>query len=77
MRPHTVGQRVCSVQALYRRQNLGAGAIHLPQAFEKSQDSKKTTTPNGVVVFLEHRNTIDATDFGESNMLFTENNLII
>ena len=51
--PHTVGRRFCAVQAFCRRQNLGAGAIHLPRAFEISQDSIKITTPNGVVIFME------------------------
>ena len=58
--PRTAGRRFCAVQAFCRRQNLGAGAIHLPRAFEISQDSIKITTPNGVVIFMEHRNTIDA-----------------
>ena len=40
------------VQAFCRRQNLGVGAIHLPRAFEISQDSIKITTPNGVVIFM-------------------------
>ena len=30
-----MGRRVSAVQAFCSRQNLGAGAIHLPQAFEK------------------------------------------
>ncbi len=49
----TAGRRFCAVQAFCRRQNLGAGAIHLPRAFEISQDSIKITTPNGVVIFME------------------------
>ena len=51
--PHTVGWRFCAVQAFCRRQNLGAGAIHLPRAFKRSQDSIKITTPDGVVIFME------------------------
>ena len=50
--PHTVGWRFCAVQAFCRRQNLGAGAIHLPRAFKRSQDSIKITTPDGVVIFM-------------------------
>ncbi len=51
--PRTAGRRFCAVQAFCRRQNLGAGAIHLPRAFEISQDSIKITTPDGVVIFME------------------------
>lgn len=36
----------------FAEQYLGAGAIHLPRAFEISQDSIKITTPNGVVIFM-------------------------
>ena len=50
--PRTAGRRFCAVQAFCRRQNLGVGAIHLPLAFEISQDSIKITTPNGVVIFM-------------------------
>ena len=50
--PRTAGRRFCAVQAFCRRQNLGAGAIHLPRAFEISQDSIKITTPDGVVIFM-------------------------
>ena len=51
--PRTAGRRFCAVQAFCRRQNLSVGAIHLPRAFEISQDSIKITTPNGVVIFME------------------------
>ena len=51
--PRTAGRRFCAVQAFCRRQHLGVGAIHLPRAFEISQDSIKITTPNGVVIFME------------------------
>ena len=50
--PRTAGRRFCAVQAFCRRQNLSVGAIHLPRAFEISQDSIKITTPNGVVIFM-------------------------
>ena len=42
--PRTAGRRFCAVQAFCRRQNLGAGAIHLPRAFQIPQVSKKRST---------------------------------
>ena len=51
--PRTAGRRFCAVQAFCRRQNLGAGAIHLPRACEISQDSKKKHQPIGWCFFLE------------------------
>ena len=41
-------------------QNLGAGGIHFRRACEVLTVSIKITTPKGVVIFMEHRNTIDA-----------------
>ena len=51
--PRTARRRLCNLQAFCPGQNLGAGAIHLPRAFERSQDSIKITTPSGVVIFME------------------------
>ena len=40
-------------------QNLGAGGIHFRRVCEVLTVSIKITTSKGVVIFMEHRNTID------------------
>ena len=45
---------------LAESQNLGAGGIHFRRGCEVLTVSIKITTSKGVVIFMEHRNTIDA-----------------
>ena len=69
--PPSGRRRLCAVRAFCRRQNLGAGAIHLPRAFEIPKggaalwaaEPKKKGLPIGSPFFLEHRNSIDAPAF--------------
>ena len=74
--PHTVGRRFCAVQAFLRSKNLGAGAIHLPRAFEIPKgrgrlwrpEPKKKDTTYVVSFFLANPNTIDALKMGNDFM---------
>ena len=70
--PRTAGRRFCAVQAFCRRQNLGAGAIHLPRAFKISQDSIKITTPLGVVIFMAYPDNLDILNFHTSKQNCTQ-----
>ena len=45
---------------LAESQNLGAGGIHFRRVCEVLTVSIKITTSKGVVIFMDHRNTIDA-----------------
>ena len=47
-------------RVLAESQNLGAGGIHFRRVCEVLTVSIKITTSKGVVIFMEHRNTIDA-----------------
>ena len=43
--PRRLGRRFCAVQAFCRRQNLGAGAIHLPRACSISEGWRRPWPP--------------------------------
>ena len=58
--PHGGAASLRRTSVLAAGQNLGAGGIHFRQAFERSQDSIKITTPSGVVIFMPCPQNIDA-----------------
>ena len=57
-------RRFCAVQTFWpKAKTLAQGNFISPEHVKSLSVSIKITTPDGVVIFMEHRNTIDATIF--------------
>ena len=61
-------RRVCAVQAFRSKaKTLAQGKFISPEHVKSPPVSIKITTPNGVVIFMEYRNTIDAAASGSTS----------